>query len=81
MSGGATADRRPIWQTGGTKARRSKACWCSSSSVTVTDVAPAPGAGDVAPTNEFVVDGGVRVNDSSSRSRPSPFPALRRELR
>jgi hypothetical protein len=31
--------------------------------VVVTDVNPPLGAGDTAPSNEFVVDGGVRVND------------------
>ena len=29
----------------------------------VTDIAPAPGSGDLAPTNEFVVDGMLRIND------------------
>ncbi|MEW6432352.1 MAG: DUF4215 domain-containing protein [Myxococcota bacterium] len=42
--------------------------------VEVVDVAPAPGPGDTAPTNEFVVDGGLRVNDYLYLV--SPFPVV-----
>ncbi len=45
--------------------------------VTVTNIAPPLGAGDVAPINEFVVDdgsGGVRVNDIIYLT--APFPAV-----
>lgn len=39
----------------------------------VTDIAPAPGAGDAAPTNEFLLDGVLRVNDFLSLADPFPF--------
>ncbi|MFU8806854.1 MAG: thrombospondin type 3 repeat-containing protein, partial [Bradymonadaceae bacterium] len=42
--------------------------------VEVTDIDPSVGAGDSAPTNEFVVDGGLRVNDFFHLI--DPFPAL-----
>lgn len=42
--------------------------------VTVTDVAPPLGAGDVAPSNEFVVDGSLRVNDFMYLV--TPFPSV-----
>jgi large repetitive protein len=42
--------------------------------VVVTDIAPAPGAADTAPTNEFVVDGTLRVNDYMFLT--TPFPAV-----
>lgn len=41
-------------------------------SVTVTEVEPTPGAGDTAPTNEFVVGAGLRVNDLMYRLDPTP---------
>jgi len=41
--------------------------------VTVTDIAPLPGAGDTEPTNEFVVAGSLRVNDYLYLI---PFPAV-----
>jgi cytosine/adenosine deaminase-related metal-dependent hydrolase len=42
------------------------------SNAAVTDVNPAPGSGDTAPTHEFVVDGALRVNDYLYLA--SPFP-------
>ncbi len=41
-------------------------------SVTVTEVEPTPGPGDGAPTNEFVVGAGLRVNDLMYRLDPAP---------
>jgi cysteine-rich repeat protein len=45
--------------------------------VQVVDVAPPPGRGDTAPTNEFVVDGGLRVNDYLYLV--NPFPVVGQE--
>jgi hypothetical protein len=42
--------------------------------VSVTDVAPAPGPGDDAPTNEFTVTGGLRVDDLLWLV--TPFPSV-----
>ncbi len=42
--------------------------------VTVTDIAPAPGTSDTAPTNEFVINGSLRVNDYLFLT--TPFPAI-----
>jgi hypothetical protein len=42
--------------------------------VTVTDIAPTPGPGDTAPTNEFAVTGDLRVNDYLYLV--DPFPVL-----
>ncbi len=42
--------------------------------VLVVDVAPPPGPRDVAPTNEFLLDGGLRVNDFLFAV--TPFPAV-----
>lgn len=39
---------------------------------TVANASPAPGAGDVAPTNEFEVDSGLRVNDLLYLYAPPP---------
>ncbi len=38
----------------------------------VTDLAPAAGPGDMAPTNEFVVDGTLRVDDLLHLATPAP---------
>ncbi|MSP25042.1 MAG: DUF4215 domain-containing protein [Myxococcales bacterium] len=40
--------------------------------VLVTDTAPAPGAGDQAPTNEFVVAGVLRIDDLMHLAAPAP---------
>jgi hypothetical protein len=40
--------------------------------VTVTELEPTPGAGETAPTNEFVVDGTLRINDFMYRLDPAP---------
>ncbi len=60
--------------TGGSKAGPLESVIVQVQNVTVTDIAPAPGPGDNAPTNEFVVDGSLRVNDYLYLI--SPFPAV-----
>lgn len=58
----------------GARAETLEAVLVTVSNVTVLDVAPPPGAGDKAPTYEFEVDDGLRVNDYVYRA--SPFPVL-----
>ncbi|MFZ5469794.1 MAG: DUF4215 domain-containing protein [Myxococcota bacterium] len=59
--------------TGGTRASALEAVLVQVANVTVTNLAPAPGPGDTAPTYEFEVTGGLRVNDFLYRV--APFPA------
>ncbi|XXF74962.1 lamin tail domain-containing protein [Myxococcaceae bacterium GXIMD 01537] len=49
--------------TGGARAAALEGVLVKVSNVTVTALEPAPGAGDKAPTNEFVVDNVLRIND------------------
>jgi len=58
--------------TGGPRAAALESVIVQVSGATVTDVAPTPGAGDTAPTNEFVVDGALRVNDFLYLIQPFP---------
>jgi len=58
--------------TGGAKAAALESVLVKVTSPSVTDIAPAPGAGDTAPTNEFVVDGSLRVNDALYLIAPFP---------
>jgi large repetitive protein len=58
--------------TGGPKAAALEGVVVQVSGVTVTDVAPPPGAGDTAPTNEFAVDAALRVNDLLYLTAPFP---------
>ncbi|MDQ3263072.1 MAG: lamin tail domain-containing protein [Myxococcota bacterium] len=73
----ATADEL---QTGGTRAAALEGVLVQVQDVTVTSVAPALGAGDSAPSNEFMVDGPsgatdtLRVDDLLFLI--SPFPTL-----
>jgi cytosine/adenosine deaminase-related metal-dependent hydrolase len=60
--------------TGGPRAATLEGVIVQVANATVTDAAPAPGAGDSAPTNEFVIDNGVRVNDLFYL--PTPFPVV-----
>jgi large repetitive protein len=63
--------------TNGAKAAALESVIVQVKTVSVTDIAPALGPGDVAPSNEYVVDdasGGVRVNDILYLT--APFPAL-----
>ncbi len=60
--------------TGGTRAAALEGVIVAVSNATVTDIAPAPGPGDSAPTNEFVVDGALRIDDLLYLI--SPFPVV-----
>ncbi len=60
--------------TGGASAAALESVIVEVNGVTVTNVSPPVGAGDMAPTNEFMVTGGLRVNDFLFLV--SPFPAL-----
>ena len=59
--------------TGGARAEALEAVLVRVGAVTVTEVEPAPGPGDTAPTYEFVVDGTLRVNDAFFRIDPLPM--------
>jgi len=58
--------------TGGPRAAALEGVLVQVGGVSVTDDAPPPGPGDVAPTNEFVVDGALRVDDLFYRATPLP---------
>ncbi len=58
--------------TAGPKATALEGVVVQVNGATVTDVAPPPGSGDTAPTNEFVLDAGVRVNDFLFLAAPFP---------
>lgn len=58
--------------TGGTRAAALEGVLVQVENVEVTSVAPAPGPGDVTPTNEFVVAGTLRVDDWIHLVSPLP---------
>ncbi len=58
--------------TNGAKAAAYESVIVQVKNTKVTDIAPAAGPGDAAPTNEFVLDGGVRVNDFLYLVTPFP---------
>ena len=60
--------------TGGAVATAYEGVLVQLSNVTVTSITPALGTGDKAPSNEFVVDNSLRVNDLLYLT--TPFPAL-----
>lgn len=60
--------------TGGTRARALESVLVRVANVEVLSVTPDAGAGDRAPTNEFVVTGDLRVNDYLYLT--SPFPTV-----
>lgn len=60
--------------TGGTRARALEGVLAQVTNATVSDIAPAPGTGDTAPTNEFAVDAMLRVDDGLYLI--TPFAAL-----
>jgi hypothetical protein len=60
--------------TGGSRAAELEGVLVAAGAVTVTGVAPMPGPGDRAPTNEFEVEGILRVNDYFYLA--APFPAV-----
>ena len=62
--------------TGGPKAAAFESVLVQLATPKVTDIMPMPGTGDVAPTNEFVVDGSLRVNDLFFAANTFPFPLL-----
>ncbi len=63
--------------TGGPRAAALESVIVQVSNAAVTDIAPPLGMGDTAPTNEFVVDGALRVNDFLYLI--TPFPVLGQE--
>ena len=58
--------------TGGAKATALEAVLVQVQNVVVSDAMPAPGPGDMAPTNEFEVDASLRVNDLFFALNPLP---------
>lgn len=60
--------------TGGARAAALEGVLVRVADVTVTSVAPAPGGGEAAPTYEFEVTGGLRVDDGIYRV--DPFAAM-----
>ena len=58
--------------TGGAKAAALESVIVEVDNVSVTDIAPPLGAGDAAPSNEFVVNGSLRVNDAIYLTTPFP---------
>ena len=58
--------------TGGARAAALEGVLVTVANVTVTDPAPAPAGGDMAPTNEFAVTGGLRVDDLLFLTTPFP---------
>lgn len=59
--------------TGGALAAAYEGVVVRVADVTTLDVAPAAGGGDTAPINEFVVTGGLRVNDFVHLADPFPL--------
>ncbi len=63
-----------VAQASGTTANEYESVLAVVNDVQVTSITPAPGPGDAAPTNEFEVDGALRVNDLLFLT--SPLPAV-----
>ena len=59
---------------GGSQATALEAVLVKVDNVLVSELEPAPGPGDTSPTNEFVVDGVLKVNDFLHLT--SPFPTV-----
>jgi len=80
VDGGIEAAPVPIVETpanlgtGGLRAAALEGVVVRVVNVAVTGIAPPTGAGDVAPINEYVVDGALRVNDLFYLT--SPFPTV-----
>ncbi len=64
--------------TNGAKATALEGVIVQVNDVTVTNIAPPVGSGDTAPTNEFVVDSSLRVNDFLYLI--TPFPTVSQEF-
>jgi large repetitive protein len=62
--------------TGGARATTLEGVLVQVAAVRVTDPAPAPAGGDTAPTNEFAVTGGLRVDDFGANALPYTQPGL-----
>ncbi len=62
--------------TGGARATALEGVLVEVQNVTVTDPAPAPAGGDPAPTNEFAVTGGLRIDDFGSSALPYTMPGV-----
>ncbi len=62
--------------TGGAQATTLEGVLVQIANVTVTDPAPAPAGGDTAPTNEFAVTGGLRIDDFGANALPYAMPGL-----
>lgn len=62
--------------TDGGRATQLESVLVRINNVTVTDIAPVPGPSDTAPTNEFVVDNSLRINDFLYLV--TPFPTVNR---
>jgi cysteine-rich repeat protein len=62
--------------TGGSRAQALEGVVVQIANVFVTDIAPAPGQADTAPTNEFVVTGNLRIDDLGSLTLPYAFPVV-----
>jgi hypothetical protein len=61
--------------TGGPRAAALEGVLVRVADVNVTDIAPAPGPGDKAPTNEYVLDDKLRVDDFTVEVAP-PLPLV-----
>jgi len=64
--------------TGGSLASEYEGVLVEVQNVAVTEVQPVPGTGDMAPTNAYVVDGALRVNDLMYLT--DPFPMVNDEI-
>ncbi|HEY2743122.1 MAG TPA: amidohydrolase family protein, partial [Polyangia bacterium] len=62
--------------TGGARATTLEGVLVEVQNVTVTDPAPAPAGGDTAPTNEFAVTGGLRIDDFGASALPYAMPGI-----
>ena len=58
--------------TGGARAAKLESVLVEVDNVAVTDIAPPPGTGETAPTNEFAVTDSLRVNDLLYLVTPFP---------
>jgi cytosine/adenosine deaminase-related metal-dependent hydrolase len=62
--------------TGGAKAAALEGVLVEVDNVVVTDAAPAPAGGEMAPTNEFAVTGGLRIDDFAANALPYAMPGV-----
>ncbi|HXU72642.1 MAG TPA: thrombospondin type 3 repeat-containing protein [Polyangia bacterium] len=62
--------------TGGARATALEGVLVQVQNVTVTDPAPAPAGGEMAPTNEFAVTASLRIDDFGSSALPYTMPGV-----